>query len=109
MGCSGMPLLPESSSDFQRIDLQVLPPGNLAAGLMELAMMATTERHGELVTDLEPDRPRLRKTIGQRKQDPRTPCKCSSMVKQQPSRLMTVVGSVWFRHVARVHNGEGTR
>ena len=54
-----MGLPPKTSGDLQRIDLQVLPPGHLIAGLMQLSMMATTERHGELVADLETARAQL--------------------------------------------------
>ena len=54
-----MSLLPKTSRDLERIDLQILPPGNLIAGLMKLPMMTATERNGELVTDLESDRTRL--------------------------------------------------
>ena len=54
-------MLPKTSCDVQGIDLQVFPPSCLIAGLMQLPMMTAAERHGELITDLETDRPRLRK------------------------------------------------
>ena len=57
-----MTLLPKTSCDLQGIDLESFPPGFLVAGLMQLPMMTAAERHGELITDLEADRPRLRKT-----------------------------------------------
>ena len=56
-----MALLPKTSSDLKSIDLQVLPPRLLVASLMHLSMMPTAERHGELITNLKTDCPRLRK------------------------------------------------
>ena len=56
-----MGLFPQAPCDLQGIDLQVLPPGDLIAGLMQLPMMTAAERHGELVADFETDGPRLRK------------------------------------------------
>ena len=46
-------LLPKPFGDFKCVDLEILPPGHLIAGLMQLAMMAAAERHGELVADFE--------------------------------------------------------
>ena len=54
-------MLPKTSSDLKSIDLQVLPPRLLVASLMHLPMVPTAERHGEFITDLKSDRPRLRK------------------------------------------------
>ena len=48
-------LLPEASGDWKRVDLEVLPPAHLIAGLMQLAVMAAAERNGELVTDFKAD------------------------------------------------------
>ena len=56
-----MTLFPKTFCDLQCIDLQVLPPSNLIASLMQLSMVTAAERHGELIADLEADRPRLRK------------------------------------------------
>ena len=56
-----MALLPKTVSCLESIDPQALPPGHLIAGLMQLTMVPAAERHGELITDLETDRPRLRK------------------------------------------------
>ena len=55
-----MSLLPKTTCDLDRIDLQILPPSDLVAGLMELPMVAAAKRNGELITDLETDRPGLR-------------------------------------------------
>ena len=57
-----MAFLPQLSGHFQGIDFVVLPPGDFVASLMELAMMAAAERHGELVADFHADSARLRKT-----------------------------------------------
>jgi hypothetical protein len=57
-----MCLFPKTSRDLDGIDLQILPPSDLVAGLMSLPMVASAERHSELIADLEADRPRLRKT-----------------------------------------------
>jgi hypothetical protein len=56
-----MCLLPKTSCYFQCVNLEILPPGDLIAGLMQLSMMPAAERHGELVTYLKTDGPRLRK------------------------------------------------
>ena len=48
-------LLPEASGDWKRVDLEVFPPCHLVAGLMQLAVMTSTERNGELVTDFKAD------------------------------------------------------
>ena len=56
-----MALLPKTVSCLESIDLQALPPCHLIASLMQLSMVTTAERHGELITDLETDRPWLRK------------------------------------------------
>ena len=56
-----MALLPKTTSYLESIDPQALPPRLLVASLMQLPMMPAAERHGELITDLKTDRPRLRK------------------------------------------------
>ena len=56
-----MILFPETFCDLPCIDLQVLPPSNFIASLMHQSMVTSAERHGELITDLEADRTRLRK------------------------------------------------
>ena len=56
-----MALLPKTVSCLESIDPQALPPGLLIAGLMQLPVMPAAKRHGELITDLKTDRPRLRK------------------------------------------------
>ena len=53
--CLHLALLPKSLGNLQRIDVQVLPPGHLIAGLMQLPMMAAAERNSELVADFEAD------------------------------------------------------
>ena len=42
-------LFPKSLGDLQRFDIQVVPPGHLVTGLMQLLMVITAERHGVLV------------------------------------------------------------
>ena len=54
-----MGLFPKMLGGFQRVDFESFPPRDLIAGLMKLPMMASTKRDGELVADLEPERPRL--------------------------------------------------
>jgi hypothetical protein len=54
-------LLPKSLGDLQRIDFEILPPGNFIAGLMQLPMMATAEGNGELVADFKTQGSRLGK------------------------------------------------
>src|SRR6516162_5404497 len=50
-----MRLLPESLGDFEWLDIELLPPGGLIAGLMQLTMMTSAERNGELIAHLQPD------------------------------------------------------
>src|SRR6516162_9902037 len=50
-----MRLLPESLGDFEWLDIELLPPGGLIAGLMQLTMMTPAERNGELIAHLQPD------------------------------------------------------
>jgi len=45
--------VPIGPGDFHWIELAVLPPGHLVARLMELAMVNTAQRYGELITDFE--------------------------------------------------------
>jgi hypothetical protein len=47
-----MALFPKRLRYLHCIDFQVLPPAGLVAGLMKLAMMATTEWDGEFIADL---------------------------------------------------------
>ena len=55
-------MLPKRICDLERIDSPSLPPHLFVASLVQLPMMTATERHSELITDLETDRARLRKT-----------------------------------------------
>src|SRR6516165_10046847 len=50
-----MRLLPESLGDFERLDIELLPPGGFVAGLMQLTVMTSAERNGELIAHLQPD------------------------------------------------------
>ena len=50
-----MGLFPKTSGDWQRFDLEVLPPGHLIAGLMQLPVMTAAQRNGELVADFKAD------------------------------------------------------
>ena len=56
-----MALFPKSLGDLKRVDIQVVPPGHLVAGLVQLTMMAAAERNGELVADFKADGPGLGK------------------------------------------------
>ena len=47
--------------DLERLDVELLPPGGLVAGLMQLAVMTSAEGHGELIAYLEANGSRLRK------------------------------------------------
>ena len=46
-------LFPKLLGDLERVDLEILPPCHLVAGLMKLPMMASAERYGEFVADFE--------------------------------------------------------
>ena len=54
-------LLPKPLGDRERVDLEILPPGHLIAGLMQLPMMTAAERDGEFVADFEAEGSRLSK------------------------------------------------
>ena len=55
-------LLPKTLGSFERVDLEILPPGFFIGGLVQLPVMAAAERYGELVADFEAQGPRLRKS-----------------------------------------------
>jgi hypothetical protein len=48
-----MGVVPKTIGDLERIDLKILPPCHFIASLMQLSMMAATERHGEFIADFE--------------------------------------------------------
>ena len=56
-----MRLFPQSLGDFERLDVGLLPPGGLVAGLMQFAVMAAAEGNGELIAHLEANGSGLRK------------------------------------------------
>jgi hypothetical protein len=52
---------PETSRNFQGIHSVTIPPRAFIAGLVQLPVMSTAQRHRELITHLETDGSRLRK------------------------------------------------
>src|SRR5262245_10023619 len=48
-----MSLFPKILGDANRIDLQVFPPSRFITCLMQLPVMPTTERYGELIADFQ--------------------------------------------------------
>ena len=54
-----MSFLPKPLRNFQRFDIQVVPPGHFVTCLMQLLMVITAERHGEFIADLETQGARL--------------------------------------------------
>src|SRR3974390_2067840 len=50
-----MRLLPDSLRNLEWLDIELLPPGGLIAGLMQLAVMTSAERNGEFIAHLQPD------------------------------------------------------
>jgi hypothetical protein len=44
-------MLPESERDWDRIDIDLLPPSGLVTGAMKLAVMDTADGNGKLVAD----------------------------------------------------------
>ena len=56
-----MAFFPEPLGDLEWLNLEVFPPNDFVAGLMQLPMMTAAERDGELVADLETNGPRLGK------------------------------------------------
>ena len=57
----GMRLLPKLPGKAKGVDLEAFPPRSFVAGLMERAVVAPAERHGELVADFDSECTRLRK------------------------------------------------
>ena len=56
-----MTLLPQRPGSLQCVDIEVLPPGDFVAGLVQLPVMAAAEGNGELVADFKADGSGLRK------------------------------------------------
>lgn len=56
-----MCLVPVRPGYFERVYFATFPPRNFVTGLMKLTVMAAAKRDGELVADLEAERPRLGK------------------------------------------------
>ena len=54
-----MAVQPQRAGNRRRINAELFPPGGFIAVAMHLAMMAATERNGELVTDLAAQRAAL--------------------------------------------------
>jgi hypothetical protein len=61
-----MGLLPNIAGDRQRINIQIFPPGLFIAGLVQLPVMPTAERHCEFIADFQTNAARLRKSFGTR-------------------------------------------
>jgi hypothetical protein len=57
-----MRLFPKSLGNLERLDVELLPPGGLVAGLMQLAVMASAEGNGKLIAYLEANGSGLGKT-----------------------------------------------
>ena len=56
-----MRLQPQASGSDGRINASIFPPCGFISTAMDLAMMASAQRHGELISDLTAERPALRK------------------------------------------------
>ncbi len=56
-----MRLKPQGPGSGERIDSGLAPPLSFITMAMELTMMPAAQRHGELIADLAPERPALRK------------------------------------------------
>ena len=48
-----MALFPKLLGDLKRFDIQVVPPGHFVTDMMQLLMVITAERHGELIADFK--------------------------------------------------------
>ena len=57
-----MGLFPKLPGEWKGIDVESLPPISFIAGLMELPMVATAERHRKLIADFDAQCSRLGKT-----------------------------------------------
>ena len=57
-----MGLFPKASRNLQHSDPLLLPPSFLISCLVQFTVVTAAERDGELITDLEPNRARLRET-----------------------------------------------
>ena len=56
-----MAFFPKPLGDLERVDSKIVPPGDFTASLVQLSMVAATERNGELIADFEAQGSRLRK------------------------------------------------
>ena len=52
---------PQPVGNFERLEFEVFPPDHLIAGVVQLPMIAATERNGELVAKFKTDGTGLRK------------------------------------------------
>ena len=59
--CLCAAFLPKTLGDLQRFDIQVVPPGHFVTDMMQLLMVITAERHGELIADFKTQRSGLSK------------------------------------------------
>jgi hypothetical protein len=57
----GISLIPKPLGDSERVDIDILPPGDFITGLMQLSVMAAAERYGEFISHFRADGARLRK------------------------------------------------
>ena len=56
-----MRLRPKLFGDFERLDLEIFPPHDFIAGLVQLAVMTAAKWDGELIAHFEAKRSGLRK------------------------------------------------
>ena len=56
-----MSLYPEFAGRLERVELKLAPPGDLVAGLVQLPMMAATERDSKFVANFDTECSWLRK------------------------------------------------
>ena len=57
-----MATLPEILRHIERADIEIAPPGELVAGLMQLSVMTTAEWNGEFVAHFKAEASRLGKS-----------------------------------------------
>ena len=55
-------LFPKTLGSFERVDLEILPPGFFIGGLVQLPVMTAAERYRELIADFQANAAWLRKS-----------------------------------------------
>src|SRR5689334_11609236 len=92
-----MARFPELARDGQRLDARLLPPGDLVARLMQIAVVCAAERHGELIAHLHAQRSRLSKAQVMRVC--RLPATDEARLSGDEFEMLLVADALWLGEV----------